>query len=109
MFWIFTLTDVFYSDCKFFSLYTASEKLILEKGSHSYLTNEDLLVFVCLFPVSISFNLEMRNISSSGEIAVEKFRKERVQTYLSIEIAKHSFSGIKIYKDNFSNLLKRYS
>lgn len=49
MFWLFTLTDVFYSDCKFFSLYTASEKLILEKGSHSYLTNEVLLVFVYLF------------------------------------------------------------
>ena len=33
----------------------------------------------------------MRNISSSGEIAVEKFRKERVQTYLSIETCKTLF------------------
>ena len=88
MFWLFTLTDVFYSDCKFFSLYTASEKLILEKGSHSYLTN----VSVCLsVSVSINFNLEMRNTASSGEIAAEKFRKERVQTYLSIETCKNLF------------------
>ena len=88
MFWLFTLTDVLYSDCKFFSLYTASEKLILEKGSHSYLTN----VSVCLsVSVAINFNLEMRNTASSGEIAAEKFRKERVQTYLSIETCKTLF------------------
>ena len=33
----------------------------------------------------------MRNIASSGEIAAEKFRKERVQTYLSIETCKTLF------------------
>ena len=33
----------------------------------------------------------MRNIASSGEIAAEKFRKERVQTYLSIETCKTFF------------------
>ena len=49
-------------------------------------------VSVCLsVSVSINFNLEMRNIASSGEIAAEKFRKERVQTYLSIETCKTLF------------------
>ena len=33
----------------------------------------------------------MRNTASSGEIAAEKFRKERVQTYLSIETNKTLF------------------
>ena len=33
----------------------------------------------------------MRNLASSGEIAAEKFRKERVQTYLSIETCKTLF------------------
>ena len=33
----------------------------------------------------------MRNIASSDEIAAEKFRKERVQTYLSIETCKTLF------------------
>ena len=33
----------------------------------------------------------MRNIASSGEIAAEKFRKERVQTYLSIKTCKTLF------------------
>ena len=33
----------------------------------------------------------MRNIASSGEIAAEKFRKEKVQTYLSIETCKTLF------------------
>ena len=33
----------------------------------------------------------MRNIASSSEIAAEKFRKERVQTYLSIETCKTFF------------------
>ena len=51
----------------------------------------------------------MRNTASSGEIAAEKFRKERVQTYLSIETCKTFFFRNQNLLDNFPNLLKRYS
>ena len=58
----------------------------------SFIFNKWSFVSVCLsVSVSINFNLEMRNIASSREITAEKFRKERVQTYLSIETCKTLF------------------
>ena len=74
----------------FFPLYCFREVNLRER--QSFIFNKWSFVSVCLsVSVSINFDLEMRNIASSGEIAAEKFRKERVQTYLSIETCKTFF------------------